>query len=374
MRERKRISGRSPRPKSPNLTSVSRHPLTGHVGRVLFQTHAIGDGAVLIVGLSGGSDSVALVLMLAALRKRRSSPRFDLTAIHVHHHLRPEADDDLTFAESLCSRLNIPLDVRHVQAGKGKGNLSDRARRLREAAFIEAAKFAGAAWVLTAHHADDQAETVLMNLARGAGFVGLAGMPDERELSTGVRLLRPVSTSTKRELEGVCRVAGQPWREDPTNQRTDRARTMIRHEILPRLEARWPACTQRIAKLAQHAAGMQDLLELLAREWMGRPPWPRPALRVLPTVVVEAGLRQAVLQAAPEAADDVSHEQIELAVAALRGSEARPRQFIWAAGLTLHVTARQVDLQKQAALGPGARRSGYTEGPSRKRTSLRKDR
>ena len=199
---------------------------------------ALPPGSRLLVAVSGGADSTALLVALASL-----APEFglELSAAHLHHGLRGvAADRDLAHVRTLCRRLSVPLiaarwDTRARMARRG---LSGQAglRTLRREFLRGARERSGAAAIATAHTADDQLETVLMRLLRGAGLAGLGGM----RARAGV-WLKPMLEVTRADIEADLRAAREPWREDASNRSPDYLRNRIRHHALPALlEARDP--------------------------------------------------------------------------------------------------------------------------------------
>ncbi|MBR5381830.1 MAG: tRNA lysidine(34) synthetase TilS [Oscillospiraceae bacterium] len=192
-------------------------------------------GARVLAAVSGGADSVCLLLILAAVSKERG---LVLSAGHFNHCLRgEESDGDEAFVKALCERLGVPFlagrgDVR-AEAEKTGESLEEAARRLRYA-FLEEA--AAGARIATAHTASDNAETVLLNLTRGAGTRGLAGIPPVRG-----DIIRPMLTLTRTEAEAYLREKGQTYREDSTNASDDYTRNLLRHRVLPVLREINPA-------------------------------------------------------------------------------------------------------------------------------------
>lgn len=211
----------------------------------------------ILVGVSGGGDSVALLLALARLMPHAATGR--LVVAHAEHDLRPTAGRDRAFTERLAESLPVPIVCRHlaVQAApnqRGEG-LEARARRLRYAFFTDVAAEVGARHVAVAHTADDQAETILHRLLRGTGLRGLAGMAAARHLAPGVSLVRPLLAVPRREVRAFLSATGQDWCEDETNADPGRARNFLRHEILARCEqAHYPAATTSLTRLAGQAA------------------------------------------------------------------------------------------------------------------------
>jgi tRNA(Ile)-lysidine synthase len=193
------------------------------------------------VAVSGGADSTALLL---ALHNLAAELRLGLRAAHLHHGLRgAEADADLRFVRGLCARLGVPLETARwdTRARMRRRGLSGQAglRVLRREFLAAAAHRAGADAVATAHTADDQLETLLMRLGRGAGLAGLGGMrPIARRAGPGRRRLawiKPLLGATRAMIEADLRAGGQPWREDRSNLDPRYTRSRVRHEAVPAL-------------------------------------------------------------------------------------------------------------------------------------------
>lgn len=240
----------------------------------------------LAVAYSGGADSTALLLMLA-----RQHPG-QVQAIHIHHGLQPAADDFLAHCEAFCSQLGVTLHVVHVNARAATGQSpEDAARRARYAAISSKVSELNKALnqqnqaqeaiktVAIAQHADDQIETLLLALSRGAGLPGLSAMP-ARWQRDGIEFVRPLLGMTSLEIrswlagEGLAARhpgsphIGQGWVEDPTNADTQFTRNRIRHELIPALEKTFPQFRQTFARSAAHAAQTQSLLAQVAIEDM----------------------------------------------------------------------------------------------------------
>jgi tRNA(Ile)-lysidine synthase len=221
-----------------------------------------------LVGVSGGADSVALLLLLLSLVRRRGEPSRIIVA-HAHHGLRPEADADHDFVVGLAADLGFRCtSARHdvpANVGRGGEGLEAVARRLRYQWLGHAAHEAGARHLLVAHTADDQAETILHRILRGTGVAGLSGMKPARQLVEGVALLRPLLGVRRAELRRFLSKRGQAWREDSSNADRHFSRAFLRHEIVPRLEqGPWPAATEALVRLGQQAAGVAGALASVA--------------------------------------------------------------------------------------------------------------
>lgn len=209
-----------------------------------------------LVGVSGGGDSVALLLAVSRLAPPEAAGR--IVVVHAEHGLRPAGGRDRDFTLRLAAALGLPCVSRSLAvpaAERRREGIEARARRLRYEFFLEVAHDVGGRHVAVAHTADDQAETVLHRLLRGTGLRGLAGMAATRQLAPGVSLVRPLLAVPRRAVRGFLAATGQAWCEDETNADTARARNFLRHEILARCEqAHYPAATASIARLAGQAA------------------------------------------------------------------------------------------------------------------------
>lgn len=217
--------------------------------------------ARLCVGLSGGRDSVVLLHALHRLQGGAAF-RLSLSACHVHHGLSANADDWAAFCGELCARCAVPLSVVRVKVAQGSGEgLEAAARRARHAAFADC----DADFLALAHHRDDQAETVLLNLLRGAGIAGSAGMLAERAPGRGPALLRPLLDVPRALIEDYASANSLRWIDDESNADTHFRRNYLRHEVMPRLVAKFPGAPQSLARAASHfAEGAQLLAELAA--------------------------------------------------------------------------------------------------------------
>jgi tRNA(Ile)-lysidine synthase len=217
-------------------------------------------GLRVAVGLSGGADSVAL---LRALAERSRELGLVLHAAHLHHGLRgEEADADLAFARSLAADLGLPFHEARVDTeAEAKANaasakpaetIEEAARRLRYGWFRQLMASGEVEAVATAHTRDDQAETVLAKFLRGAWTEGLSGIHPVVEFPEG-RILRPLLSTTRAEVEAYLAALGQNWREDSSNRHLTFTRNRIRHELLPLLEGWNPRLREHLAQMAQLA-------------------------------------------------------------------------------------------------------------------------
>ncbi|MCP1420768.1 tRNA(Ile)-lysidine synthase [Pseudomonas laurylsulfativorans] len=210
------------------------------------------------IAFSGGLDSTVLLHLLATLSKTQSLPA--LNAIHVHHGLQAVADAWPEHCRAVCAGLGVPLQVVRVQVQPG-ASLERAARDARYHAFTETVQ--ANEILLTAQHRDDQAETLLFRLLRGAGVRGLSGMPRQRPLGKGY-LLRPLLDATRAELEAYASEQGLSWVEDPSNEDRQYSRNYLRHQVFPGLTSRWPQAVATMARSAAHLSEAQALLDDLA--------------------------------------------------------------------------------------------------------------
>jgi tRNA(Ile)-lysidine synthase len=208
----------------------------------------------LVIAVSGGADSTALLRAV-----HEAEPSAPLVAAHLHHGLRgAESDADLAFVEALCAALGVRLralrlDVAAEARAAGE-NVEGTARRLRYRWLTDVARECGAAWVATGHNADDQAETVLHRLLRGAGLQGLRGIAERRPLEDGVGVVRPLLRVSAAEVRAALREQGWDWREDSSNVDLKYTRNRIRRELLPHLTQHYnPGVAAALARLAEQA-------------------------------------------------------------------------------------------------------------------------
>src|ERR1700694_2677599 len=202
-------------------------------------------GKRLAVGLSGGVDSVTL---LHVLKNCAVESGFFLDAIHVHHGLSPNADAWAQFCGALCARWGVPLGVRRVKVAKKAKGLEAAAREARYKVFTETTCDA----VVLAHPLDDQAETVLMNLLRGAGVRGASGMP-ARSRFDGKMLLRPLLEVPRAAIVAYSREHALEWVEDESNADESLTRNFVRRRLAPLIEMRFPRWRENLARAARRA-------------------------------------------------------------------------------------------------------------------------
>jgi tRNA(Ile)-lysidine synthase len=229
--------------------------LPAAVRAAMARQRLVDPGAHVLVGVSGGPDSVALLHALVLLR---SEFALQLSVCHVHHGLRPEADRDAAFVEALAARLHCPAHVVRIQVPRTRGRSPEEAARLaRHAALEEVARAIGAERIALGHTAEDQAETVLMRLLQGAGPRGLAGIPARRG-----RIVRPLLDIGRATVLAHLAAHGLEVVEDGTNRDTKFLRNKVRHEVLPLLTTkagpRVPDALRRVARVSREAVEALD--------------------------------------------------------------------------------------------------------------------
>ena len=210
----------------------------------------------ITVALSGGVDSVVLLHLLHELQRKH---HFTLKASHVHHGLSKNADKWVKFCEKLCEKLSVPLDVYYVKLPQKKSlGIEGEARRLRYEKLLQSKSDI----VVLAHHADDQAETFLLQLIRGAGVKGLSSMAhfDENR-----RLWRPLLNTPRIDIEHYAKLHKLKWIEDESNKNIDFDRNFIRSKVLPILSNRFNHIIKVISRSSSHLAEAQNLLNDLAK-------------------------------------------------------------------------------------------------------------
>ena len=211
------------------------------VARALREECGVKRGTPVLLALSGGGDSMALLHVLAGLAKKQG---FSLLAHGVDHGLRAEANAELDLAERQCAALGVPFSRSQLALTSG-GNLQARARDARRAALTAAASQVGAELIATAHHADDRAETVLLRLLRGSGPPGLAVLPPR----SGI-WIRPQCRARKTDISAHLRRHALEFAEDPSNRQVRFLRTRVRFELLPLLERLSPQIVSHLCALA----------------------------------------------------------------------------------------------------------------------------
>ncbi len=212
-------------------------------------SQTVPQGAHLALGLSGGVDSVALLSILLELAP---ALRFSLRAVHVNHGISPNAGRWAEFCSDLCGKSQVPLQLETVDLSPYRSlGLEGAARQARHEVLARLE----ADFVVLAQHRDDQAETLLLRLLRGAGLRGLAAMSSLKSFpGSRAQLLRPLLEVSRAEIEAYARLRGLEWVEDESNADTVRQRNFLRREAIPLLKRQFPAASATIARAAAHLA------------------------------------------------------------------------------------------------------------------------
>lgn len=224
----------------------------------------IENGERVLVSVSGGADSLALLWLLR-------DAQLKVHVAHINHGLRGiESDDDETFVRELCERENIEYSMRRVDVESTNGHFSENeARQKRYAALVEIAREQNCSVIATGHSADDNLETILLHMARGASVEGWNGIPPQRVLEE-LQIVRPILHLTRAQTEAICIGANWPWRDDSSNLSTRYSRNRVRHEIVPILSQIGHKSRDVLATQSSHSALIRReesaFLDVLAHE------------------------------------------------------------------------------------------------------------
>ncbi len=342
-------------------SGVRRHGVSRVIVRELRRLLAGGEvGAMdrecgVVVACSGGADSVALALAVGT-----ANAPWEVTLLHVVHDMRPvkEAEGDAEVVRGLAARLGVACRVERVSAADaGEAGTEGVYRRLREGVFSRVVGEVGAAAVVTGHHADDQFETLLMALSRGAGPAGMRGVASRRGLAGGGEVMRPMLGVRRCEAEALCEAAGETWVEDVTNTDEAMARAAIRGRVVPVLDSLYPGAA---ARASRHAVLMRDVAGLVrdAAERLisraehgvdGALVFGREMLRVEPGVVVAECVRLAL--GGGDGGDGVGMDSVggrdlDAVVAGVKGDGTEPRVYGVGSVGEVEVTAREVAVRR----------------------------
>lgn len=230
----------------------------------LLKIHPPAASAPLCVAFSGGADSTALLGLLAAVPAAASR----LRALHLDHGLQARSASWSRICRATCRALSIPLSTRRLRIVPRRGESLEALARSARYAALAAALHPGEV-LLSAHHLEDQLETVLLQLLRGAGLPGLSAMPSVMPLGTG-HLVRPLLELPRERLRGWVQQSALRWVEDPSNADETFDRNYLRRQVVPLLQRRWPAAARTVSRSARNLAQAQRLLDALAAADAGR--------------------------------------------------------------------------------------------------------
>jgi len=303
---------------------VRRHTLVATVRKAI-------DNQDVVVGVSGGPDSVAL-LLLATCVALQESTNITVFAAHVNHGLRKEADQEQKFVEQLCERIGIRCESRRVSVTPMNGSIAAGARAARYGALAEIASMLGIQTVAVAHHAEDQLETMLMALCRGGGLRKLSGIAAVRPLCDNIKLHRPLLHVEKSELISICKEADVRWCEDPTNEDAATPRGRLRRDVIPVIREIWSSADK-------HAANASAILHAATDAFESSVPkgnaWERDTLAQLPIPIIDAALHFAI-------GDNATYETIQSIAEAVVDKSTQPRTFHCKNGWNATITVKDV--------------------------------
>lgn len=252
------------RPAAAGVSSLFAQALAG-----LRSEHFPTTTPAIAVALSGGLDSMVLLRLAHAYAREHGLALF---AFHVHHGLSPNADAWRDHCAAACAALGIAFDARDVSVDKGRSGIEAAARKARYAALGDMCRAHGVGLLLTAHHLDDQAETVLLQLLRGSGPAGLSGMDTVNRAPTllgddQLLMARPLLQAARTGLEALAREQAIDWVEDESNSDPRYARNALRHTVMPALAAAFPGFQQRVARSSMHAqSALRVLIEVAGQD------------------------------------------------------------------------------------------------------------
>jgi tRNA(Ile)-lysidine synthetase-like protein len=237
-----------------------RHPFVKAIVDGLSHECAVIPKARLLIAVSGGADSVALTLAMQQIALRRRW-QLHLVVGHVQHHLRDEAHADALFCESLAKQLDLPFEQRDIHIDPELGNVENSARQLRYDALIAMAQSHQCTGIVTAHHGNDQLETLLMRLIRGTSLRGLTAMPWTRSLTPAITLMRPMLNTDHAMAMDLLKSINQSWCEDHTNMDTTRLRAALRQGVIPELIKLRGDLPQQMVQTADQLRLVQEMLD-----------------------------------------------------------------------------------------------------------------
>lgn len=305
---------------------IRRHQLVSKVREVIQNRN-------VVVGVSGGGDSIALLLLCIAASMQQESS-FSVIAGHIHHGLREASDDELVQVEEVCERFGITCITKKIEVQKKDGSLAAGAREARYEALCTIANEHNMAVIAVAHHAEDQLETMLMALCRGGGMRKLAGMKPSRELTDSVHLIRPLLHVDKATLLEICSLAKIDWCEDPTNSDCSTPRGKLRQDVIPILRELWPAADRHAANAASL---LHPAIDAFDESIIGGTSWSRESLNQLTLPAIAGTVHRAV-------GTHATFETVQAITRAIADSNTDPRSFVCSEGCVVNITAHLVEV------------------------------
>ena len=340
------------------LLRAGRHPLASEVERALEHRCGLGAAAKTVLGFSGGPDSTTLLVLMCALSEREFPVCTRPIALHVDHGLRTESGQEAEHARAFCKALGVSCQVVKLDLDPDESNLANRARTARYQALEDAARTHGVQVVCVAHHAEDRLESMIQALCRGSGASGLASPRWIRELGSA-KLVRPLLGTSRDHLRSFCNELELPCTEDPSNASLDTARGLLRSQVLPVLEERWPGAAIRASAAADRLEIAAEALERELAASFGPASslaWQRETFRVPAVELGAAALRRAITAHDSELGIDLKDRlpaSLLLKVAAAAaGTEVKPRSFDLAGEWRIEIDVRDVRLVRGGSTPP----------------------
>jgi tRNA(Ile)-lysidine synthase len=310
-----------------------------HADAITRSWRSLTEGAKTLVGVSGGADSLALLISL-----RRTTDQ--LVASYIRHDQRPvqETDVELQWVKQVAEALGIPFAS--GVANTSDGNVEASLRTARYEALELTARDHKCAFVATGHHADDQLETMLHAFIRGTGPTGIAGMRPARAIDSQCTLIRPMLGVTHDDAVNICTEVGVTWFEDPTNEHLARTRALLRARVLPVLRQINPAAAVNASRVARMLQQSAEVLEAQAQGALeGDSTWSRAKLAALPPIVLTTALRRRLLDATDNRhADKITSKQLDKIAEVICDSKEHCRVFELTTSVTIKVHAQRVEL------------------------------
>jgi len=345
---------------------VDHHdPFVKAVGQSLRDRCQVKPGDRLLVAVSGGADSVALLRALTILAIRKEW-NLSLAVGHVQHHLREEAEGDAIFVQSLAGELRLPCLRADLTLYPAKGNIEAQARTARYEALMTMAHAMSASHIITAHHGQDQLETMLMRLLRGSSIQGLSGMAWRRRLRSRtlsaelfattrqppIYLIRPMLAVDREVAMQFLKSLNQPWCEDHTNADTTRLRARLRRDVLPILRELKPDVVVRAAALSDQLQQARRVLDDAINVVMDRViihdhnrTLDRTDARMLRTIVLTGVLRQLLITCGSHK-DRLTSRAMRPLIRAIRDTTGGGREFQFSGGALVRVTRTTIIVSK----------------------------
>lgn len=319
---------------APPAAGVSpQHDVVLRVRRGM-RSAGVSPDAHIVAAVSGGRDSMALLVALAAL----GGP---VVVAHVHHHRRAEADIELERVRTVTSRFGMTFECAHLDGDPSATPADLRAARY--AALIDIARSHKSSLIATGHQAEDQLETILLAMIRGAGPRGLVGMRMRRPLCEGIDVFRPMLEVRRGSAQQLCEEANVEWCDDPTNEDPSTLRGLLRREVVPAMESIRAGAAQRISEATPLRQSAADALDAAVRRPVeGR--WPRADLAAMTEGLRIASIHLAAV-AACGGADAVSSACVRDASAAITDTREHRRTFELGGGVVCVVEAKWVRLE-----------------------------